>query len=119
MLVERAAAMQAHELHAEADSQHGSLKPRIKRLEERQLKGLSFMCDRLGLIVRGDSPGLHDRVIAAGEDDSIAPINVARGAVGQTGQQHGQSAGFGDGASAMWRGGVPIVADIARDTDEG
>ena len=118
MLVEGPAAMQAHELHAETDSQHGSLKLRIKRRKERQLKGLSFRCDRLGLIVRGNPPGLHNRVIAAGKDDSVAPINVAWGAVSQTGQQNGQSAGFGDGASAMRRGAVTIVADIARDTDE-
>ncbi len=77
------------------------------------------MCDRLGLIVCGDSPGLHNRVIAAGKDDSVAPINVAWGAVGQTGQQNRQSAGFGDGTSAIWRGTMTIVADIARNTDDG
>ncbi len=119
MLVEDPAAMQAHELHAETDSQHRSLKLRIKRLEERQLKGLSLMCDRFGLIVSGNPPGLHNRVITSGKDDSVAPINVAWGAVSQTGQQNGQSAGFGDGASALRRGAVTIVANIARDTDEG
>lgn len=119
MLVERAAAMQAHELHAETDSQHRPLELRIKRLEERQLKGLSLRCDRLGLIVCGDSPVLHNRVITAGKDDSVAPINVAWGAVGQTGQQNRQSAGFGDGISAIRRGAITIVAEIARDTDDG
>ncbi len=118
VLVECAAAMQTHQLHAEADPEHGYLLTIVNVFQERQLESLALGRDRLGQLVCGNSPGFHNRVVAASEDDSVAQGHELLSTFGQAGKENGYTPSLCDGLGALRSGAKAMVAQVECDSDD-
>ena len=68
--------MQSHQLHAQANPQHGRFAARIQRLQHGQLEHLAKGIDLVRLGVGRHAPMLHDWIVAAGKNNAIASPDV-------------------------------------------
>jgi hypothetical protein len=120
VLIERSAGVEAHELHAKTHAEGGS-RPPIQRIEQGKFELLPIRMNLLGLRVRGDAPALHDRVVAAGEDEAVAAFDVYLCQRSDWRQNDRQAAFLvhDPGVMRAQRAAIIVNIDIARDADNG
>ena len=75
VLDERAAPKEPHELHAQTDAQDGDVPAALQDLQQGKLESLALRIHGRGLRVSGNTPPLHDRIVAAGKDEAVTPLH--------------------------------------------
>lgn len=118
--------VQCHELHAETDSERGVL-GLIECFEELDFEGLAGGLHECDLGVEWFAEWVGVGIVAAGEDEPVANVEIVGDGVGVVGENEGNGTGLRDGvdvgglkhiapAGGLGRGG--ILYGISGDTDD-
>ena len=118
-LVQGAPCVQAHHLHAQADTQDGPVLSFIQCPKESSLEGLSPRINWCSPWMGRNPEVLHDRIIPSGEYKSITSINQGPGIHWITGQDYGQPPRLSNGIQVRGSNGNTAIDDIRGKTNEG
>ena len=117
-LMDHSAGVEGHHLHAEADGKDGAFGAPIEGIKKGQLKPLSLGGDELGAGMRWDSPVGGVGVIASGEEEGVAQVEVMVKAIGSAGKDEWQAACARDEFGIGGVDAVTVCVDVGGDPND-